>query len=64
MFVVLTDVVLCLDRFLREKTAADDDFPELCKLRRGAAKHSLPSLLDLPVSIPSNLHYLVSGNVM
>ncbi|KAG8308360.1 hypothetical protein J6590_002448 [Homalodisca vitripennis] len=37
-------------RFLRDKTVTDDDFLELCKLRRGAATYSLPALLDLPHS--------------
>ncbi|RZF48319.1 hypothetical protein LSTR_LSTR010282 [Laodelphax striatellus] len=41
------DVYRKARQLLREKTK-DDDFVELCKLRRGAAKHSLQSLLDLP----------------
>nr|XP_045624820.1 uncharacterized protein LOC123774528 [Procambarus clarkii] len=36
-------------RVLREKRSTDDEFVALCKLRRGAAKHSLPRLLHLPV---------------
>ncbi|XP_039300570.1 uncharacterized protein LOC111049360 [Nilaparvata lugens] len=42
------DVYRKARQLLREKTE-DDDFVELCKLRKGAAKHSLQSLLDLPV---------------
>jgi hypothetical protein len=30
--------------------ATDDEFVELCRLRRGAARDSLGALLDLPVS--------------
>ncbi|XP_046988171.1 uncharacterized protein LOC124593867 [Schistocerca americana] len=33
---------------LREKCAEDEEFVEICKLRRGAALHTLESLLDLP----------------
>ncbi|XP_042210858.1 uncharacterized protein LOC121858477 [Homarus americanus] len=35
-------------RVLREKHNNDEEFVALCKLRRGAAKHSLPHLLHLP----------------
>lgn len=40
----------CLFRLLRDKTATDDEFVELCRLRRGAALDGLGTLLDLPVS--------------
>ncbi|XP_024080910.1 rho GTPase-activating protein 20-like isoform X3 [Cimex lectularius] len=34
---------------IREKSKGDDDFVELCKLRKGAAKFGLMDILDLPV---------------
>ncbi|XP_042885062.1 uncharacterized protein LOC122261464 [Penaeus japonicus] len=37
-------------RILREKHSTDEEFVALCKLRRGAARHSLLHLLHLPVS--------------
>ncbi|XP_037081576.1 uncharacterized protein LOC119102314 [Pollicipes pollicipes] len=33
---------------LREKQTTDEEFVEFCKLRRGAAKHTLDTLLSLP----------------
>ncbi|XP_069987275.1 uncharacterized protein [Penaeus vannamei] len=36
-------------RILREKHSTDEEFVALCKLRRGAARHSLLHLLHLPV---------------
>ncbi|XP_075210364.1 uncharacterized protein LOC142317703 [Lycorma delicatula] len=43
-------------QLLREK-ATDDDFNELCKLRRGAAKHTLQSLMELPLYISCVLFF-------
>ncbi|XP_066908696.1 uncharacterized protein [Halyomorpha halys] len=37
-------------QLLRDKWRLEEDFEELCKLRRGAAQYSLQDLLDLPVS--------------
>ena len=37
-------------RLLREKQYRDEEFVEICKLRQGAALHTLDSLLELPVS--------------
>lgn len=37
-------------RLLREKHCRDEEFAEICKLRQGAALHTIDSLLDLPVS--------------
>lgn len=37
-------------RLLREKQLRDEEFIEICKLRQGAALHTIDSLLDLPVS--------------
>jgi hypothetical protein len=50
-FLLLT--LLCLSRLLRHKTASDDDFVALCRLRRGAAQDSVGALLDRPVSTDS-----------
>lgn len=36
-------------QLLREKAKQEEDFEELCRLRRGAAKFGLHQLLDLPV---------------
>ena len=41
------------DRLLREKQCRDEEFIEICKLRQGAALHTIDSLLDLPVSLYS-----------
>ncbi|BES91923.1 rho guanine nucleotide exchange factor [Nesidiocoris tenuis] len=38
-------------QLIRDKSRNDDDFSELCKIRRGAAKYGLHDLLNLPVSI-------------
>ena len=37
-------------RLYRQKQATDEEFVEFCRLRRGAAKHTLDALLLLPVS--------------
>ncbi|KAF6213037.1 hypothetical protein GE061_010751 [Apolygus lucorum] len=37
-------------QLLRDKAKNDDDFAELCKIRRGAAKYGLHDLIHLPVS--------------
>jgi hypothetical protein len=51
-------------RLLRDKTATDDEFVEFCKLRRGAARDTLETLLDLPVSsVMHKYHNLVDGIV-
>ncbi|XP_046638916.1 uncharacterized protein LOC124320213 isoform X4 [Daphnia pulicaria] len=34
---------------LREKQCRDEEFIEICKLRQGAALHTIDSLLDLPI---------------
>ena len=39
-----------LHRLLREKQIRDEEFVEICKLRQGAALHTLDALLELPVS--------------
>ncbi|XP_043200560.1 uncharacterized protein LOC122369708 [Amphibalanus amphitrite] len=36
---------------LREKQTTDEEFVEFCKLRRGAAKHTLDTLLSLPTGV-------------
>ena len=38
-------------RLYRQKQATDEEFVEFCRLRRGAAKHTLDALLLLPVSL-------------
>jgi hypothetical protein len=43
---------------LREKQCRDEEFIEICKLRQGAALHTIDSLLDLPVSLHSLFFYL------
>ena len=42
-----------MDRLLREKQYGDEEFVEICKLRQGAALHTIDSLLTLPVGGPS-----------
>ncbi|KAL1123297.1 hypothetical protein AAG570_002383 [Ranatra chinensis] len=41
-------LIVCIEQLLREKARGDDDFLELCKLRQGAAKHTLHYLVQLP----------------
>ncbi|KAK2156115.1 hypothetical protein LSH36_221g02009, partial [Paralvinella palmiformis] len=40
---------------LKEKYTTDEEFTEFCRMRHGAAHHSLESLLLLPVSVPKYL---------
>ena len=42
--------VISFYRLLKEKRHKEEEFVEFCKLRRGAARHTLESLLLLPVS--------------
>ncbi|KZS13367.1 Uncharacterized protein APZ42_021521, partial [Daphnia magna] len=47
---------------LREKQCRDEEFIEICKLRQGAALHTIDSLLDLPVSPTPPFAFVINGH--
>lgn len=51
-------VYIC--RLLRNKHLSDENFVTICRLRQGAAKYSLGSLLQLPVSVPNVYNYNIN----
>ena len=56
-FMDVTIYRLCFS-LLRKKRETDLEFVQFCKLRRGAARHSIDSLLLLPVSTKLYLSWL------
>ena len=50
--VCVTGAICCSCRLLKDKRAMDESFNRFLDMKRGAAMHTLESLMLLPVSAP------------